>query len=60
MLLHPSDQQLYDAAPFQAQMFGVPLESLPPVDGELVVGETRGSASARWRSALRPGTRRGT
>lgn len=40
VLLHPADQQLYDAAPFQAQMFGVPLEPLPPVDGELVVGET--------------------
>ena len=40
ILLHPADQQLYDAAPFQAQMFGVPLEPLPPVDGELVPGET--------------------
>ena len=40
VLLHPADRQLYDAAPFQAQMFGVPLEPLPPVDGELVVGET--------------------
>jgi glyoxylase-like metal-dependent hydrolase (beta-lactamase superfamily II) len=39
ILLHPADQQLYDAAPFQAQMFGVPLEPLPPVDGELVAGE---------------------
>ena len=40
VLLHPADLQLYGAAPFQAQMFGVPLEPLPPVDGELVVGET--------------------
>jgi glyoxylase-like metal-dependent hydrolase (beta-lactamase superfamily II) len=39
ILLHPADQQLYDAAPFQAQMFGVQLEPLPPVDGELVVGD---------------------
>jgi glyoxylase-like metal-dependent hydrolase (beta-lactamase superfamily II) len=39
VLLHPADQQLYDAAPFQAQMFGVPLEPLPPVNGELVAGE---------------------
>ncbi|WP_420130520.1 MBL fold metallo-hydrolase [Longimicrobium sp.] len=39
ILLHPADRQLYDAAPFQAQMFGVPLEPLPPVDGELVVGD---------------------
>ena len=39
VLLHPDDLQLYGAAPFQAQMFGVPLEPLPPVDGELVVGD---------------------
>lgn len=39
VLLHPADQQLYDAAPLQAQMFGVSLEPLPPVDGELVAGE---------------------
>ena len=40
ILLHPADAQLYGAAPMQAQMFGVRLEPLPPVDGELVVGET--------------------
>ncbi|MBW3569664.1 MAG: MBL fold metallo-hydrolase [Gemmatimonadetes bacterium] len=39
VLLHPADRQLYEAAPLQAQMFGVPLQPLPPVDGELVVGE---------------------
>jgi hydroxyacylglutathione hydrolase len=39
VMLHPADQPLYDAAPMQAQMFGVRLEPLPPVDGELVVGE---------------------
>lgn len=39
ILLHPDDRQLYGAAPLQAQMFGVPLEPLPPVDGELVVGD---------------------
>lgn len=40
ILLHPADLPLYGAAPMQAQMFGVRLEPLPPVDGELVVGET--------------------
>ncbi|HEX6373230.1 MAG TPA: MBL fold metallo-hydrolase [Longimicrobium sp.] len=40
ILLHPADAPLYAAAPMQAQMFGVRLEALPPVDGELVVGET--------------------
>ena len=39
ILLHPADNPLYGAAPMQAQMFGVRLEPLPPVDGALVVGE---------------------
>jgi glyoxylase-like metal-dependent hydrolase (beta-lactamase superfamily II) len=39
ILLHPTDLPLYGAAPMQAEMFGVRLEPLPPVDGELVVGE---------------------
>lgn len=39
VLLHPDDLRLYGAAPMQAQMFGVPLEPLPPVDGALVVGD---------------------
>lgn len=40
VLLHPADAELYEAAPLQAQWFGVALEQLPPVDGELVPGET--------------------
>lgn len=40
ILLHPADQPLYQAAPLQAQMFGVAMEALPPVDGELVPGDT--------------------
>lgn len=40
VLLHPADAPLYAAAPMQAQMFGVRLEPLPPVDGELVVGQS--------------------
>jgi glyoxylase-like metal-dependent hydrolase (beta-lactamase superfamily II) len=39
ILLHPADLPLYGAAPMQAEMFGLSLEPLPPVDGELVVGE---------------------
>lgn len=39
ILLHPADQPLYAAAPMQAQMFGLRMEPLPPVDEELVVGE---------------------
>ena len=37
--LHPDDARLYEAAPVQAQWFGVTLEPLPPVDRPLVVGE---------------------
>jgi glyoxylase-like metal-dependent hydrolase (beta-lactamase superfamily II) len=38
VLLHPLDLPLYGAAPMQAQMFGVRMEPLPPVDGELAEG----------------------
>lgn len=38
VLLHPADAELYQAAPLQAQWFGVELEALPPVDGELTPG----------------------
>lgn len=37
--LHPSDRVLFDAAPAQAQMFGVPFEKAPPPDREIVPGE---------------------
>lgn len=40
ILLHPADLPLYGAAPMQAQMFGVRMEPLPPVDGELAEGAT--------------------
>ena len=36
--LHPADGPLYERAPMQAQMFGVPMEPLPPVDHELAEG----------------------
>lgn len=36
--LHPADRPLYDAAPSQAAMFGLPPVVLPPVDVDLVPG----------------------
>ena len=39
ILLHPDDAPLYDAAPRQAEWFGLTLEPLPPVDGPIAVGE---------------------
>lgn len=45
ILLHPADAQLYEAAPTQAQWFGMRMEPLPPVDdaledrGTLAVGD---------------------
>jgi glyoxylase-like metal-dependent hydrolase (beta-lactamase superfamily II) len=39
ILLHPADQPVYAIAPMQAQMFGMRIEKLPPVDGELAAGE---------------------
>ena len=38
--LHPDDLPLYGAAPRQAEMFGLRMEPLPPVDHPLVVGDT--------------------
>ncbi|HEU0299881.1 MAG TPA: MBL fold metallo-hydrolase, partial [Longimicrobium sp.] len=40
ILLHPADRQLYEAAPMQAQWFGVRMEPLPPPDQELVAGDS--------------------
>lgn len=37
--LHQADQALYDAAPMQAQWFGVRLEPLPPVDRNFAEGD---------------------
>lgn len=39
VLLHRDDHPLYSGAPQQAQMFGLPLDPLPPVDAELTEGE---------------------
>jgi hydroxyacylglutathione hydrolase len=38
ILLHEADDELYAAAPMQAQWFGLQLDPLPPVDGRLVAG----------------------
>lgn len=40
IVLHPADRPLYDAAPVQAQWFGLRLDPLPPPDGELAEGGT--------------------
>ncbi|HEX8393204.1 MAG TPA: MBL fold metallo-hydrolase [Longimicrobium sp.] len=40
ILLHPADRQLYENAPVQAQWFGLRMDPLPPVDGELAHGGT--------------------
>ena len=40
ILLHPDDRQLYEAAPMQAQWFGLRMDPLPPPDRELVVGDS--------------------
>jgi len=40
ILLHPADRLLYDNAPTQAAMFGLHMDTLPPVDGALVDGQT--------------------
>jgi glyoxylase-like metal-dependent hydrolase (beta-lactamase superfamily II) len=37
--LHPADGELYRAAPVQAQMFGVQMAPLPPVDHPLAAGD---------------------
>ena len=37
--LHPADEELYRAAPLQAQWFGVALQPLPPVDRPLAAGD---------------------
>ncbi len=40
VLLHPDDNALYTGAPRQAEMFGMQMEPLPPVDGTLNAGDT--------------------
>jgi hydroxyacylglutathione hydrolase len=37
--LHPADGELYRAAPMQAQMFGMRMDPLPPVDHPLAAGD---------------------
>ena len=38
--LHPADTPLYDGAPIQAEMFGLRMDPLPPVDHALAHGGT--------------------
>ena len=53
--LHPLDADLYAAAPLQAQWFGVELETPPPVDHELVVGERVRVGSCELEVRFTPG-----
>ena len=39
IVLHPDDRKLYDAAPVQAQWFGMRMDPLPAPDGTLTPGE---------------------
>ena len=38
IVLHPADRPLYGGAPQQAEWFGLSLEPLPPLDGDLAEG----------------------
>jgi glyoxylase-like metal-dependent hydrolase (beta-lactamase superfamily II) len=40
ILLHPADRPLYDHAPEQAALFGLHMDTLPPVDDELADGQS--------------------
>jgi hydroxyacylglutathione hydrolase len=39
IFLHPADAELYQAAPMQAEMFGLRMDPLPPVDRPLAAGD---------------------
>jgi hydroxyacylglutathione hydrolase len=39
IFLHPADAELYHAAPMQAEMFGLRMDPLPPVDQPLAAGD---------------------
>ncbi len=53
ILLHPADLPLYEAAPEQAQMFGLSIEALPPVDRLIELDEeiAVGDCTLRVREA---------
>jgi hydroxyacylglutathione hydrolase len=55
ILLHPLDGPLYAAAPEQATLFGLELPSLPPVDRNLMPGETLRIGTAELTVEFAPG-----
>ena len=55
ILLHPDDQMLYGAAPTQASWFGMRMDPLPPVDGELAHGGSVTFGDCEMAVRLAPG-----
>jgi len=55
ILLHHADMQLYDAAPAQAEMFGLSLEPLPPVDRHLELDQVIRVGQCELRVREAPG-----
>lgn len=55
ILLHPDDSPLYVAAPTQASWFGLQVDALPPVDGELTPGASVQVGAARLEIRHCPG-----
>ncbi len=53
--LHPLEFPLYDAAPQQGMMFGIPIAPLPPVDHELAHDQIVSVGDLRARVILAPG-----
>ncbi len=55
IFLHPHDLQLWQAAPQQGQMFGIPVEPLPAADEELYDGQIIELGMLRAEVMLLPG-----
>lgn len=55
ILLHPDDMMLWQAAPQQGQMFGIPVGPLPAPDQELADGQTIAVGNLRAEVMLLPG-----
>ena len=53
--LHPADRPLYDAAPAQAAMFGLPAPDLPGIDGDLTPGRSVRVGDVTLEVAFAPG-----
>ncbi|MFW5968878.1 MAG: MBL fold metallo-hydrolase [Persicimonas sp.] len=53
--LHPDDLPMWQAAPQQGQMFGIPIDALPAPDEELFDGQTIDIGQLRAEVMLLPG-----